>query len=243
MGLILISLSLIPVGVKYSGIIITVSLIVYSGILYGGVSQVKWQFFMPIVCRLPNRDNQIFLSFDDGPHENTEAILKLLKKYEAKGNFFCIGKHLDEHPLLVQKLVDEGHFVGNHSFSHTASFPIKSKNELMEEIQQTNSIIEKHTGKSCRFFRPPFGVTNPNINKAVNSLEMICIGWNIRSFDTMDREGNKAIHKIKKNLKSGDIILLHDYSPHILSILEELLLFLKDHKFTTERIDTIFENN
>ena len=198
---------------------------------------------MPVICRMPNNDNGIFLSFDDGPHENTVAILGLLKKHEAKGNFFCIGKHLEEFPQLAQQLVDEGHFIGNHSYSHSSGFPTKPKNSMVEEIQRTNKIIEKYTGESCQFFRPPFGVTNPTIAKAVKILNMQCIGWSIRSFDTTDREGRKAITKIKRNLKSGDIILLHDYSPQILAILEELLLFLKDHKFNAQRIDTILEKN
>lgn len=198
---------------------------------------------MPIICRLPNPDSSIFLSFDDGPHENTAEILNLLRKYHAKGNFFCIGRHLDENPHLAQQLVDEGHFIGNHSYSHTAYFPTKYKNGIVEELQHTNAIIEKYTGETCKFFRPPFGVTNPHIAKAVKTLNMICIGWSIRSFDTQDREGRKALNKIKTNIKSGDIVLLHDYSPQILSILEELLHFLKEHNLNTQRIDTIFEKN
>lgn len=230
-------------GYEASWIPLVTGLIVYLLIVFGGVANVKWQFFMPIVCRLPNPDNSIFLSFDDGPHENTADILNLLRKYHSKGNFFCIGRHLDKNPQLAQQLVDEGHFIGNHSYSHTAFFPTKSKNSIVEELQHTNAIIEKYTGETCRFFRPPFGVTNPRIAKAVKTLNMICIGWSIRSFDTQDREGRKALNKIKKNLKSGDIVLLHDYSPQILSILDELLCFLKEHNFNTQRIDIIFEKN
>lgn len=240
------SVSLLAVflsGYEYSWILLVAGLFVYLLIVFGGVINVKWQFFMPIICRLPNPDNNIFLSFDDGPHENTVEIMNLLRKYHAKGNFFCIGRHLDENPQLAQQLVDEGHFIGNHSYLHTAFFPTKSKNSIVEELQHANAIIEKYTGEPCLFFRPPFGVTNPHIAKAVKTLNMICIGWSVRSFDTQDREGRKALNKIKKNLKSGDIVLLHDHSPQILSILEELLCFLKENNFNTQRIDTLFEKS
>jgi len=196
---------------------------------------------MPITCRFPNKDNSIILSFDDGPHEKTSAILDLLKKHHAKGNFFCIGKHLDANPQLAQRLVEEGHFLGNHSYSHIIAFPIKSKRSVIEELENTNTIIEKYTAKPCRFFRPPFGVSNPTIAHAISKLNMICVGWSIRSLDTKDREGTKALNKIKKNLKSGDIVLLHDHSPQILFILEQLLYFLKKNNFKTQRIDTAWE--
>lgn len=236
-------LAIFLMGYESSWIPLVAGLIVYLAIISGGVANVKWQFFMPIICRLPNPNNCIFLSFDDGPHENTAEILNLLRKYNAKGNFFCIGRHLDENPQLAQQLVDEGHFLGNHSYSHSVFFPTKSKNNIIEELQHTNAIIEKYTGNPCLFFRPPFGVTNPHIAKAVKTLNMVCIGWSIRSFDTQDREGRKALNKIKTNLKFGDIVLLHDHSPQILSILEELLCFLKEHNLNARLIDTIFEKN
>lgn len=236
-GASILSVGLILLGYEYSWILLIACLFIYQVILVGGVVNVSWQFFMPITCQLPNTDKGIFLSFDDGPQEKTALVLDLLKRYEAKGNFFCIGRNLEANPLLTQLLVDEGHFVGNHSYSHIASFPFQSKKRIVEELQKTNILIERHTREPNRFFRPPFGVMNPTIAMAVKQLNMKVIGWSIRSFDTTDWEGNKALRKIKKNLKSGDIILLHDHSHQILSILEELLSFLKDHHFKTLRID------
>lgn len=236
-GACILSVGLILLGYEYSWIFLFACFFIYQLILVGGVVNVSWQFFMPITCQLPNTEKGIFLSFDDGPQEKTGLVLDLLKRYEAKGNFFCIGRNLEANPGLAKLLVNDGHFVGNHSYSHTVSFPLQSKNRIVEELQKTNVLIEKHTGEPSRFFRPPFGVMNPTIVRAVEQLNMRVIGWSIRSFDTTDREGSKAIRKIKKNIKSGDIILLHDHSPQIVSILEELLSFLKDHHFKTLRID------
>lgn len=230
-------------GFEYWWILLIGFLFLYTVILFLGVVNVRWQFFMPITCRIENNDNNIFLGFDDGPNENTSAILDLLKKHNAIGNFFCTGKHLSENPLLAKRIVDEGHLLANHSFSHTWKFPLKSKNSIVEELEKTNVIIEKLTGKPSQFFRPPFGVTNPTIASAVSKLEMFCIGWSIRTFDTNERDREKILSKIKKNLNSGDIVLLHDHSSQILFILEQLLDFLKTNKFKTQRIDILIQEN
>ena len=235
------SIGLLLKGFEYWWLLLIVCLFAYLVIVLLGVVNVKWQFFMPITCRFPNNENSIILSFDDGPHEKTSAILDLLKKHHATGNFFCVGKHLNANPQLAQRMVEEGHFIGNHSYSHTIGFPTKSERSIIEELKNTNTIIEKYTAKPCRFFRPPFGVSNPTIAQAVLKLNMISVGWSIRTLDTKDKVGTKALNKIKKNLKSGDIILLHDHSPQIIYILEQLLYFLKKNNFKTQQIDTIWK--
>ena len=222
---------------SYWWLLLLVSFFVYSAFVFCGVVNVSWQFFMPITCRIPNTDKHVFLTFDDGPQEQTEAVLDLLKKHDIKANFFCIGKHLEANPKLAQRLHDEGHFIGNHSYSHTVNFPMKSKTFIVEELQKTNALIESYTGKACQFFRPPFGVSNPTVASAVGDMNMSSVGWSIRSFDTKDNDGRKALNKIKRNLKSGDIVLLHDHSTYILFILEHLLVFLKEKGFKSARVD------
>ena len=230
------------IGLAYWWLLLLVSFFVYSALVFCGVVKVSWQFFMPITCKIPNTNQHVFLSFDDGPQEQTEAVLDLLKQYGIKANFFCIGQHLEENPKLAQRLYDEGHFMGNHTYSHTANFPIKSKKTIVDELQKTNAIIESYTGEPCQFFRPPFGVSNPTVAKAIVYLKMISVGWSIRSFDTKDNDGRKALNKIKRNLKSGDIVLLHDHSTHILFILEHLLVFLKEKGFKSARVDLKIHN-
>ena len=242
-GISLLLLTATALGYQPAWILFVITLFFYSLIVFGGVVNVSWQFFMPVICRLPNHGNEIFLTFDDGPHQNTTEILNLLEKYEAKGNFFCTGKQLEKFPLLAKKLFLMGHFIGNHSYSHTPFFPLRPVNQITSELQNTNTLIQKYTNSKSLYFRPPYGVCNPRIAQAVKGESMISIGWSIRSFDTQDHEGGKALNKIKRNLKSGDIILLHDHSPKILWILEELLNFIKDNNFNTQRIDKYFQQN
>ncbi len=230
-------------GFEHAWIFLLVFFLIYLIVVTLGVIKVKWQFFMPIICNLPNKNQEIFLSFDDGPGEKTKAILDLLKDYNASGNFFCVGKRLAQNTELAKLVVKEGHFIGNHSYSHSNSFPAQSRKVIMEEIKNTNAIIEKLTGKTNSYFRPPYGVSNPNIAGAIRKLNMVCIGWSIRSFDTMDKKGTKALYKITSNLKSGDIVLLHDTSPQIIFILEQLLIFLFENGFKTQRIDLFLKDN
>lgn len=231
------------VEIPYDWFVLIAAIVVYMCVLFLGVVNVKWQFFMPIINEIPNSEKEIFLSFDDGPQEQSEAVLDLLKKHEIKANFFCIGKHLEENPRLAQRLFNEGHFVGNHSYLHEVKFPMKPVNTIMAELEKTNELIERLSGGKSEYFRPPFGVSNPNIAKAVTRLNMKCIGWTIRSFDTSDFKGSKALQKIKRELKSGDIVLLHDHSPHVLAILEGLIPFLKDNNYKTQRIDIALSVN
>jgi peptidoglycan/xylan/chitin deacetylase (PgdA/CDA1 family) len=230
-------------GFQHAWILLLFFFLIYLIVVTLGVIKVKWQFFMPIICNLPNKNKEVFLSFDDGPGEKTKAILDLLKDYKACGNFFCVGKRLAENPELAKLIVDEGHFIGNHSYAHTSNFPVQSQKKIIQEIKTTNSIIENITGKTSRYFRPPYGVSNPNIAGAIRKLNMVCIGWSIRSFDTMDKKGTKALYKITSNLKSGDIVLLHDTSPQIIFILEQLLIFLLENGFRTQRIDKFLKDN
>lgn len=229
------------VGFEHAWILLLFVFVVYVIVVTLGVIKVKWKFFMPIICNLPNDRKEIFLSFDDGPGEKTKAILDLLKDYKATGNFFCVGKRLTENQELAKTIIVEGHFIGNHSYFHTSNFPVQSRKKITEEIKNTNAVIKKITGKSNRYFRPPYGVSNPNIAGAVRKLNMVCIGWSIRSFDTNDKEGTKALFKITSNLKSGDIVLLHDTSPQIIFILERLLIFLLENGFRTQRIDKFLD--
>lgn len=181
---------------------------------------------------LPTGSKTIALTFDDGPSADyTPQVLALLERYKAKGTFFCIGEKIKRFPELTKTIHAKGHAIGNHSFSHRNSFPIFSTNRIVRELEQTNQWIYDTTGAECQLFRPPFGVTNPNIAKAVKQLSMCSIGWNIRSYDT-SKHPDKVIKAVIKKIKPGAIILLHDDRPHAPKILEAILLYAQENHYT-----------
>ncbi len=188
------------------------------------------------------KKKQIAITFDDGPNSQfTPQILTILRKYNAKATFFCIGKHIEKHPELFNKIANEGHIIGNHSYSHSNNFGFFSSKKIIKEINMTNKLIFNFLNVNCNLFRPPFGVTNPAIKNAIKHTKHIVIGWNVRSLDTKIKEPKEILKRITKNLKSGDVILLHDTNKRTVVVLEQLLLFLQKHHFETITVDELFE--
>ena len=185
--------------------------------------------------------NQVAITFDDGPNANfTPKILALLKQHNAKATFFCVGKHIEDHPELFKRIIEQGHTVGNHTYSHATNFGFFKTTKVVSELQHTNTIVKNATGLTMLLFRPAFGVTNPRIKKAIKIIGLQSIGWNIRSLDTTSRDSEKILNRITKNISKGDVILLHDTSLKSVSVLEQLLLFLQQHKIESVTIDSLF---
>jgi len=186
--------------------------------------------------------NELAISFDDGPHpEFTPQILGLLKQFNAKATFFCIGKNVDAHGQILEKIIAEGHTVGNHTYSHSNSFGFFSTAKVIAELQKVNTLVKKITGKEMRLYRPAFGVTNPKIKKAIIANGMQPIGWSVRSLDTTNRTQDEILKRITSNLAKGDIILLHDTSTKTVAVLEQLLLFLQQKKLQSVTIDQLLQ--
>src|SRR6187402_2863243 len=168
-------------------------------------------FYMPVVCNGNQNEKFVALTFDDGPVESgTPAILDILKHNKVTAAFFCIGNRMKSQPELVKRIINEGHVVGNHSYSHHFFFDLFPKIKMKSELNATNSAVITITNREPRFFRPPYGVTTPVLAQAVNECNMQAVGWSLRSLDTITTDSNKLIDKIEKNVKAGDIILLHD---------------------------------
>jgi peptidoglycan/xylan/chitin deacetylase (PgdA/CDA1 family) len=108
---------------------------------------------------------------------------------------------------------------------------------MIQEIEKCDAQILKFGNIKTKFYRPPFGVTNPNISKAISKTEKISIGWNNRSFDTTNDSKSKIIKRISNQLKKGNIILMHDTSEKSQHVLEDLLLILQKRGFSTFTVE------
>lgn len=196
-------------------------LLAYLSILFTGSKNICSQFYTKVKCTDENK-SKIHLTFDDGPHpEITPQILNILKKHNQKAIFFCTGKNIEKYQEVSKQIINEGHTIGNHSFSHSIYFDFFSSKKIIDELEKTNQLIKNVTGEDCKIFRPPYGVTNPNISKAVKILNLQIIGWNIRSLDTV--KSKKTVLKRLQKSKNGDIILFHDTQKQSPEILDEFL--------------------
>ena len=167
----------------------------------------------------------VLLTFDDGPNpQTTPIVLDLLKEYNVTAIFFVIGTKAKSENELVKRIMDDGHFIGNHTFSHHPMFALLNGVKVEKEIVELNNLFINQ-GIQTNLFRPPIGYTNPIIARVVNKLSLNIIGWNKRSFDTVIRNPKKLTKRLLFLAKPGSIILLHD---NLKQTSEALSLFLKE---------------
>lgn len=208
-----------------------------------GSFHIRWDYHLPALhFNKKIRDNLVAITFDDGPHPNfTPRVLELLQKYNARASFFCVGQQVNQYGAIAKKIVDNGHTIGNHTYTHSNKFGFFGTQKVLSELQKTNTTIKEVTGLEPKLYRPAFGVTNPSINKAIKKLNLTTVGWNIRSLDTTQRSKKVILERITNKINKGDIILLHDSSEKTVEVLEQLLLFLQQHKMQSVTVDQLLD--
>ncbi len=220
--------------------LLVAGLLLLLAILAYGASHIDSQLFVPSICAGSRAGSKIAITFDDGPHPlHSVEIMEMLDRFGCKATFFLTGSKLDGNREVVKKMIAEGHTVGNHSYSHSNMFPLFRSKKISREIEKTNRLLQDITAAPIRYFRPPFGVTNPRIYRGLRGLDMQVTGWSIRSFDTRNEEAEKVVGRIMKKVRGGDIILLHETSDHILQILEQLLPLLQQRNLSCVNLDLL----
>ncbi|MDO9254528.1 MAG: polysaccharide deacetylase family protein [Bacteroidales bacterium] len=203
--------------------VLTTLVLLFSWLAFN-IFSIKHSLFLKSICRIRTKEKIVFLSFDDGPSvQFTPVILDILNRNNVKALFFCIGQHAEVYPDLVRRISSEGHRIGNHTFSHNWRNAFKPSGIIEAEISKTNDILFDITGSKPDLFRPPFGITNPSIAKALKNSGLHSVGWDIRSFDTISKDPQKLIRRISDKLRPGSIILLHDNREITSRILNELI--------------------
>ena len=205
--------------------------ILFLGVISWGVFDIRLSYFIKTQYFLKGRPPKtVALTFDDGPSELTPQFLDLLLQYKAKAVFFCIGEQIQKYPEVVKRMQDEGHLIANHTFTHQPKNISRAK-ALADEIRHTDEALA-HLGITTPYFRPPYGITSPQVAKAIRATAKKAIGWDIRSLDTVIHNEDKLFQRIVRKLTNGNIILMHDRLPHTLTVLERLLQYLKENNYT-----------
>lgn len=191
--------------------IIAATVLLAAVLLVRGSASVRASWYLRMRCRARRAGRRVALTFDDGPDpQRTPAVLDLLARQGVRATFFVVGARAEAHPELVRRMATEGHVVGNHSYTHSWRFPLRSLGRTVEELRRTGEVLHRITGRQPRLFRPPFGVTNPTIARAVRRLGLDPVGWSIRSLDTMGQSPERVAARILRRLHPGAVILLHD---------------------------------
>lgn len=174
----------------------------------------------------------IFITFDDGPNpEITPFVLDLLKQYNWKATFFCVGQNMTRYPELFQRIISEGHAIGNHTMKHLNS--LKTENE-----EYLASFREFEQIYPTKLFRPPYGRIKPSISREIGLTHQI-IMWSWLSYDYDLNVSNERILSEAKRIKKGDILVLHDnakITERQKQLLPQLFRLLKEMGFHSEAI-------
>jgi len=212
----------------------------YLLVLVLGAIFIRWNFYLYAHHR-GHAARAVALTFDDGPAQETAAILDILREQQVPAAFFAIGSRAAARPELVRRWQEEGHLAGNHSYYHKWDFDLQRTAAMEEELRRTNEVLAAITGRQPLYFRPPYGVTNPRLAAAVRHARMHAIGWSVRSFDTTAKDPEALLRRILGRLKGGDIILLHDSMPITREILTPLILRAREKGFTFVRVDQLLD--
>ncbi len=183
------------------------------------------------------KEKKLYLTFDCGyENGNTEKILDALKKHNATATFFVVGHFLETAPNLVQRMVQEGHTVGNHTYHHPDMSKISTLEEFRKELDSTKTLYQQVTGEEMPYYyRPPQGKYNKENLEMAKSLGYATFFWSLAYVDwKTDAQPSReeALSKLTKRVHPGAIVLLHNTSKTNGDILDELLSKWEDMGYT-----------
>ena len=151
---------------------------------------------------------KIAITFDDGPHPcYTEQLLDGLKERGVVATFFVTGEHAELHPEVIARMQEEGHLIGNHTYSHI-QLTKSNRDKFKDELIKTNEILKEITGEEVQYVRPPYGSWDKSFEKELNMFPVL---WTVDPLDWSSRNVGRITEKIVSKTGENDIILMHDY--------------------------------
>ncbi|SNS41970.1 polysaccharide deacetylase family sporulation protein PdaB [Anaerovirgula multivorans] len=189
--------------------------------------------------------NKIALTFDDGPNQKyTTQILDVLKQHGVPATFFVLGSKVERHPEILQRIVEEGHVVGNHTWIHPDLSKV-TQSSLVSEIQQTEDIIHEVTGVRTGLMRPPYGSLNQEGMEKLRDMNYKVINWSVDSVDWRDQDVDQILINTLPDVKQGGILLFHDAGGDqqtraaTVAVLPELIYTLKMQGYEFVTVDEL----
>ncbi len=175
------------------------------------------KMFPEYIWDISTSQKELYLTFDDGPTpEVTNWVLNSLRQFNAKATFFCIGDNVNKYPELFNKVLEEGHSVGNHTQNHIKGWKTKTKIYLenvlrAEEVISLQSSVFSNQSQIINLFRPPYGQIKPKQGKKIMALGYKIVMWDVLSFD-WDNSISKedCFNNVVSKCKNGSIIVFHD---------------------------------
>ncbi|MEU1874042.1 peptidoglycan/xylan/chitin deacetylase (PgdA/CDA1 family) [Streptomyces ambofaciens] len=162
------------------------------------------------ILRMTGRGRTMMLTFDDGPHpEYTPRILDTLAKYEVRATFFVCGEMADYNRDLLTRMADEGHVVGNHTWSHPLLTKL-SRRRVRSEMERTSEVVERACGEAPRWFRAPYGAWNRAAFQLGAELGMEPLAWTVDTLDWTTPGTGTIVDRVEEGAAPGVVVLSHD---------------------------------
>ncbi len=181
-------------------------------------------------------ENIIAITFDDGPgYKTTSNLLDGLAERNVKATFFLIGSKVEQNKEIVERMHNEGHLIGNHTYSHV-DLACVGNSSALQEIQKTNELIKSITGEDVKYIRPPFGKYN---NSLIYDVNMTPVLWSIDPDDWKTTDVSYVVDLVVNHASCGDIILMHDIYDSSVTAALEIIDRLQDKGFVFVTVDQL----
>lgn len=181
---------------------------------------------------LSHGTKQLALTYDDGPNDpHTFRLLEVLTRHNVHATFFVIGRYVQQRPDIVRELIQAGHIVGNHTFTHPLLI-FQGAAGVRNELTNCRKAIQDAIGEHSNLFRPPFGGRRPGVLRVARELGLEPIMWNVTGYDWTAPPASEIERKVEKQMRGGDVILLHDGGYRQMSADRSQTVLATDHLIT-----------
>ena len=225
---------------KALAIAITATLLIATAAI-GGIAPVylaNAKRLVPVYS-VETEEKVVALTFDAAwGADKTRGIIELLEKYDADGTFFLVGFWIDKYPEETKLIAEKGLEIGNHSNNHLHMSKLQN-DEIKKEIESVNIRLQELTGKTPKYFRPPFGEYDNKLLENVAALDMVGVQWSVDSLDWKGLSGEVIANRVLSRVHNGAIILFHNNSDHVLDALPIILPKLKADGYKCVSLDEL----
>ncbi|RDZ26002.1 polysaccharide deacetylase family protein [Lysobacter silvisoli] len=191
------------------------ALLLTHGALVWATLRPQSPWFSPVLTRLRTDERVLWLTIDDGPSDDTVALLDLLDAFDARATFFLVGERARARPELVREIARRGHGIGNHSHSHPAAwFWALPPRRMAAEIADAQAVLGELAGQPPRWFRAVVGMANPFVAAALRRHGLARVAWSARGFDAVAADPQQVVARVERTLAPGAIVLMHEGAGH-----------------------------